>query len=190
VLETWKMRAKAAAAAPGSAASPSRCPKAVRYPGGSVEKSQSTLSLTFGSMWLTTFTYGNCPLAAITRTSYGPDSRAANSARYLVMMSAPGTALEAVLPALPFASGSMPSACRDGQRSCNPSCSLTGNSGPVSRVVAVATPEDIECYLCATHAAQSINAMPGDFPRWARRLATLSLGDVPLAPGSESANDA
>jgi hypothetical protein len=50
----------------------------------------------------------------------------------------------------------------------------------------MATPDDIERYLLATHGA-SIAAMRHDFPRWARRLDGLGVGEVPLALGSESA---
>lgn len=49
------------------------------------------------------------------------------------------------------------------------------------------TPDVIERYLSATHAAHSIDAMGYDFPRWASRLDKLGLGDVPLTLGSESA---
>jgi hypothetical protein len=53
--------------------------------------------------------------------------------------------------------------------------------------VTVVTADDIERYLSATHAAQSIDAMRDRFLRWARRLQTLGVGDVPLSLGSESA---
>lgn len=49
------------------------------------------------------------------------------------------------------------------------------------------TSEDLERYLCATHAAQSIEGIRNDFPRWCRRLADLGAGDVALALGSLSA---
>jgi hypothetical protein len=49
------------------------------------------------------------------------------------------------------------------------------------------TPDEIERYLCATHAAQGIDAMRDDFARWSARLDGLGVGDVPLALGSESA---
>jgi hypothetical protein len=57
----------------------------------------------------------------------------------------------------------------------------------LNRIVTVITPDDLERYLRATHAAQSIDALREDFPRWADRLQELGAGSVPLALGSTSA---
>src|SRR5262249_15124414 len=54
-------------------------------------------------------------------------------------------------------------------------------------IVTVVTPEEIERYLCATHAAQSMDAMRDDIPRWIRHLEELGVANVPLALGSASA---
>jgi hypothetical protein len=42
-------------------------------------------------------------------------------------------------------------------------------------------------YLRATHAAQSIEAMREDMPRWIDRLRKLGVHTIPLTLGSESA---
>jgi hypothetical protein len=49
------------------------------------------------------------------------------------------------------------------------------------------TVQDVARYLSQTHAAQSVEAMAPDFPRWIRRLREYGVDPVPFALGSESA---
>ena len=49
------------------------------------------------------------------------------------------------------------------------------------------TADDVKRYLGHYLAAQSLEALVPNFPRWLRRLAKQGVGDVPLVPGSESA---
>jgi len=49
------------------------------------------------------------------------------------------------------------------------------------------TAQEAARYLCQYLAAQSVEAMAPDFPRWLRQLAERGVADVPLALGSASA---
>ena len=56
-----------------------------------------------------------------------------------------------------------------------------------SSLFAMLTADDIASYLSETLAAQSVDAMAPNFPRWLRRLRELGVADVPLTLGTESA---
>lgn len=55
------------------------------------------------------------------------------------------------------------------------------------RIWAVISEHDIARYLSQYLAAQSVEAMRPDFPRWIGRLQQYGVENVPLALGSESA---